>query len=598
LITGNSQKKQIIVERLIDSGINISPSTLEFILNLDKPLEKVKMLIKEASFNPKFNGHLTIPFLKQSQNEEIIKALKRTSIKIDASSTKKEEIIKKKVKSVANFEVFSKKEPKEEEKQKKTPPIEKPTKIEASIEPKTIITPVVKQGSSLKKTKEKSKKLKQFGSTKSAFGFKPLAKEYSTDYVVLKDPTGKLYTNGAYDDFYELTIDKFNKLHKLMRNRDEAKNSFKINSIIRNKEKVEISTIGLVRDIRQTKKGNYFITLEDMTGTINVLVRQDHENLDNYKIAERTISDQMLFVEGTFSPGDFGKNGIIFASYITKIDVPTGYKPNKSPDPVSMVLLSDTHIGSKEFEEKLWLKFVDFLNGKEGNKNLREMAGKIKYIIINGDLVDGIGIYPSQKDDLIITDIYQQYSRAAELLSSIPDHIKIIYSCGNHEPVRNAIPRHAVPKKYVEPLINLGIKCIGNPALVKTHEVTTLTFHGDSMLDLNMLVAGLEHDNAVETMKEMLICRHLAPIFGKRTQLAPTNKDWLVIDKIPDIFHTGHLHINGLGHYRNVLLVNSGCFQAQTSFMKSFGIQPTPGIVPIIELDTLKSLEFNLKTQL
>ncbi|MFX1238874.1 MAG: DNA polymerase II small subunit, partial [Promethearchaeota archaeon] len=107
------------------------------------------------------------------------------------------------------------------------------------------------------------------------------------------------------------------------------------------------------------------------------------------------------------------------------------------------------------------------------------------------------------------------------------------------------------------------------------------------------LVSGLENEKPTETMKEFLICRHLAPIFGKRTQIAPTSNDWLVIDTIPDIFHTGHIHINGLDKYKNISLVNSGCFQAQTDFMKSFGIVPTPGRVPIIELDTYKSIELD-----
>ena len=41
--------------------------------------------------------------------------------------------------------------------------------------------------------------------------------------------------------------------------------------------------------------------------------------------------------------------------------------------------------------------------------------------------------------------------------------------------------------------------------------------------------------------------------------------------------------------------MNSGCFQSQTDFMKSFGINPTPGVTPIIELDTLRCLELDLK---
>jgi len=110
-----------------------------------------------------------------------------------------------------------------------------------------------------------------------------------------------------------------------------------------------------------------------------------------------------------------------------------------------------------------------------------------------------------------------------------------------------------------------------------------------------MLIPGLENNKSVETMKELLKCRHLAPIYGKKTQIAPTSKDWLVIDKIPDIFHTGHIHINDMGSYNNILLANSGCFQSQTEFMNSLGIHPTPGILSIVDLDTLKGTQLDLK---
>jgi DNA polymerase II small subunit len=303
----------------------------------------------------------------------------------------------------------------------------------------------------------------------------------------------------------------------------------------------------------------------------------------------------MLAVTGTFSPGEKGKKGIIFANTISKIDIPTDFSPNYSPDPLSIALISDTHIGSKEFEEKLFNKFIDFLNGKHDNKIYRDIASRIKYLVINGDLIDGIGIYPNQQEDLVIPDIYKQYQKAAELLSKVPDHIKIFYVSGNHEPVRNAIPRPAVPKKYCEEIYNIGVKCLGNPSFIKTHNVNSLIYHGESMHDINMLIHDIDINNPIESMKEFLICRHLAPIYGEKTQIAPMEHDLLVIDKIPDIFHTGHVHINGIGKYRNVSLVNSGCFQAQTDFMRSFGIVPTPGIVSIIELDTLKPISLNFK---
>jgi DNA polymerase II small subunit len=304
----------------------------------------------------------------------------------------------------------------------------------------------------------------------------------------------------------------------------------------------------------------------------------------------------MIYIEGTYNPGENNSRGVIFADVILKIDIRNDFQPNISPDPLSIVLISDTHIGSKEFESDLWNKFVDFLNGRNLNKKNREIAGRIKYLVINGDLVDGVGIYPNQQEDLTITDIFKQFTHASELLSEIPDHVKIIFSSGNHDPVRNAIPRPAVPKKYASDLIDIGVKCVGNPSLIQTHNVKTLVYHGDSMLDMNLLISGLENDKPVETMKEILTCRHLAPVYGKRTQIAPVSKDWLVIDSIPDIFHTGHIHINGYEKYKRISLVNSGCFQAQTDFMKSFGIIPTPGIVPIIELDTLNCLELDLKT--
>ncbi|MFW9989488.1 MAG: metallophosphoesterase, partial [Candidatus Odinarchaeota archaeon] len=388
------------------------------------------------------------------------------------------------------------------------------------------------------------------------------------------------------------------RLRNLMRKKPEVLSANNINNVLRLTNKVEVSIIGLVNEIRETKNQNFFLTIEDLTGSVNVIVRKDSENQENIQLTNKIINDQMVYVEGTYNPSERGRSGVIYCNYISKIDIPKNYEPNKALDPLSIVLISDTHIGSKEFEEKLWNRFINFLNGKIGNQSQRERAGRIKYIIINGDLVDGIGVYPTQKSDLIISDIYNQFKEAAKILSGIPEHIKIFYSSGNHEPVRNAIPRPSVPKKYSLDLLNQGVICVGNPSIIQTHNVNTLVFHGDSMLDLNMLIPGLENNKPIETMKELLICRHLAPIYGKKTQIAPLDRDWLVIDKIPDVFHTGHIHINGMGSYSNIMLANSGCFQSQTDFMNSLGIKPTPGILSIIDLDTLKGTQLDLKSNI
>ncbi|MFX1280163.1 MAG: metallophosphoesterase [Promethearchaeota archaeon] len=590
--TEKTDVKKTVIKKLVNSGINITPSLLDFVLELEDPLNKINLIIKDTSFIPSFRSHLTEDILKKTSNEEIKKILKRKIVKAEVGSKEDD------IEMILNLDSSRKKTLESTNsvplKSDRSPPI--------SIETRNSeIFTLLRQNDNNELSKGdvvRNSKIELVEGAKSSLTFTPIAKDYSSKYEILKDPTGKLYTTGEYKDFYDLTLDKFNRLRTLMRKRTEVHNADNINNILRLSSRVEVSLIGLVNEIRITKNGFYLITLEDLTGLINVIIRKDTENQDNVKIAERTLNDQMLYIEGTYNPGDKGKSGVIYGNYISKIDIPRDFEPNKSSDPLSIVLTSDTHIGSKEFEAKLWKRFIEFLNGKIGNKAQRDRAGRIKYLVINGDLIDGIGVYPAQENDLLISNIYEQFHKAAEFLTEIPDYIKIFYSSGNHEPVRNAIPRPAVPKKYSKELIDIGVKCIGNPSIIKTHDVNTLIFHGDSILDLNMLIPGMEHTKSAETMKEFLKCRHLAPVYGKKTQIAPTQKDWLIIDKIPDIFHTGHIHINDMDTYNNVILVNSGCFQSQTEFMNSLGIHPTPGIISIVDLDTLRGTQLDLKSKI
>ena len=562
---------------------------LENILSINNPLKNLNLLIKETSFIPSFKSHLTETVIKDISDEKLHRVLKRNISKTNPlllqEETNQPPERSNLQKEAVTSALLDKNLPSE------FSPLIESSKTEYERQ-ETSTRNLLSEQITKKKT---TKKTPRFESTKSIFTFKPIAKEYKSNYEVIQDPTNKLFTNGKYDDFYELTLDKYNKLKNLIRKRPEVSSATNINNIFRISNSIEISTLGLVDKIHQTKKGNYLFTLEDLTGKISVLIQNNSENLDFVKIIERTLNDQMVFVKGLYNPGKHGRKGIIFASYISKIDIPTNFQPNFSPDPLSIALISDIHIGSKEFEEGLFTKFINFLNGKSNNKLLREKAGRIKYLVINGDLIDGIGIYPNQQEDLVITDIYKQFKKASEILLEIPDYIKIFFVSGNHEPVRNAIPRPAVPKKYCEDLVNMGIKCLGNPSLIKTHNVNTLIYHGESMHDITRIIHDLDINKPIETMKEFLIGRHLAPTFGGKTQIAPVNTDHLIVEKIPDIFHTGHVHINGIGKYRNVTLVNSGCFQAQTDFMKSFGIMPTPGIVPVIELDSLDFLTLDFK---
>ena len=93
-------------------------------------------------------------------------------------------------------------------------------------------------------------------------------------------------------------------------------------------------------------------------------------------------------------------------------------------------------------------------------------------------------------------------------------------------------------------------------------------------------------------MEELLNKRHLAPIYGERTPLASELEDYLVVDKVPDIFHTGHVHINTYKNYKGVHMINSGTFQTQTEFQKVHNILPTCAEVPVLHRGVYKKLKF------
>jgi DNA polymerase II small subunit len=89
-------------------------------------------------------------------------------------------------------------------------------------------------------------------------------------------------------------------------------------------------------------------------------------------------------------------------------------------------------------------------------------------------------------------------------------------------------------------------------------------------------------------MKQLLKKRHVAPKYGGTTRISPEPEDHLVIDEVPDIFHTGHVHKLGYGSYHNVLTINSSCWQSQTSFQESVNLDPDVGYAPIVDLSTFE----------
>ena len=426
---------------------------------------------------------------------------------------------------------------------------------------------------------------------KKVKGWKPLAKEYEPEIQIFKDITGNSTSEGTTDDFNKLFMNRFNSVKKILRNqRRELSNAIPINRI-KNSGLKEIQIVGIVRDVRNTTNGHRLIELEDETGTvICIALKSNRELLQN---ANEVVLDEIIGLHGQLS-----KNKDLFViNNIICPDISVQNHKHKSEIPLYAAFVSDIHIGSKQFMEKEWGRFLRWLNGEIGNSRQKDVAGKIKYLVIPGDVVDGIGIYPNQEKELSIIDVYRQYEVLAEQLSLIPDQISIIMQPGNHDAVRPAEPQPTFEKEIQDLFTGRDIKFVGNPCYFSLNDVEILSYHGQSLLDFATNIQHLKYNEPVEIMKVMLKKHHLAPTYGGYTPLAPEHLDYMVIDKIPDIFVTGHVHLAQISEYRGVTLINASSWQSQTAYQKMLNFIPDSAKLPIVDLKTsnVTMMDFNKK---
>jgi DNA polymerase II small subunit len=388
---------------------------------------------------------------------------------------------------------------------------------------------------------------------------------------VAGDVTGRSTGTGEYDDFVSVFRDRYERLSGQLRGRV---NHRPVSAIDDMPGGSDVATIGLVNDLRSSANGHRIIELEDTTGTFPCLITKDRDIAD---LVDELLLDECVAVEGTLSDDA----GIVFVDALYFPDIPRTYRPNTADRHVQAALVSDIHVGSQEFMADAWERFADWLH--------TEAATAVEYLLIAGDMVEGVGVYPDQDEELDIVDIYDQYKRFSEHLKSVPGDIEVVMIPGNHDAVRLAEPQPAFDEELRDIMSAHDARIVGNPSTVTVGGVSVLMYHGVS---LDELIAELperkaSYDHPHRAMYHLLKKRHVAPKYGGHMRLAPEERDYLVIEDVPDVFHTGHVHKLGYGKYHNVLAVNSGCWQAQTAFQKSVNIDPDAGFAPIVDLDTL-----------
>ena len=528
-----------ILLKFAKKGINLSPEAYNKVINAESPIDFASSLIVKLKGDNYSSKDLV------SVSGETIDEI--TGIKTPALSN-----------DTSSDEVKIKPEP---EKQKAT---------EEKSEPEKYVNEIIKEASqTIKNTGAKFKRNEQKTNVKY-------------DFKILQDTSKKSYTSGELENLISYFKSRYDKLSNILSKRPELKNFTKIADIGEGQE--SISLILMVKEIRSSKNGHKIVEFEDDTGEISVLFSNKKEEL--FAEAEKLVKDEVVgvIVNKSDDPKFAFAQQLIYPG-VLKI-------PEKEMD-FGIVFLSDVHIGSLTFLEDAFQRFVDWINCETGTEEQIEVAQDVKYLIIGGDIVDGIGVYPNQEKELAIKDITEQYNEAARFLGNIRNDIKIIIAPGNHDASRVAEPQPAVPEEYAKALYELdNVEFISNPGYVSLDGINVLIYHGRSFDDLVMAVKQFTHERNDILMEELLQKRHLAPIYGERTPLASELEDYLVIDEVPDVLHTGHVHINTYRKFKGIHLINSGTFQTQTEFQKIYNIEPTPAEVPILHKGKYKHFKF------
>jgi len=411
------------------------------------------------------------------------------------------------------------------------------------------------------------------------------AKNIQANYKILEEYNinKDSFSKGKIDDFLVYFQDKFKFLDSLLRKHQiNAKETSRLKTI---PNKTDVDVIGMVSKKWTSKNGHLAMELEDFEGKCIGLVMKKDEAL--LREAELAIPDSVIAIKGTKLSND-----LIIVKAILFPDVQIKGERTIAKD-VSIAGISDMHIGSKLFQEKTFENFLKWINRKAGESS--KLAEKVKYLVITGDNVDGIGIYPSQFDELAIKSISKQYELFSELILQIPEYIEIFIIPGQHDAVRWADPQPQIPEEMVPELAKKkNIHFLSSPGWVAIEGLKILLYHGPALHDLFSQISYLNASKPAKGMASLLKRRDLMCGYGLSRPYVPESKDYMLMREEPDIVFMGEHHRFDIDTYRGITVVNNSTFQAQTAYQFGLGHIPTPGIVSVINLKTRKLEQVNL----
>lgn len=415
--------------------------------------------------------------------------------------------------------------------------------------------------------------------------FKSYASEIDAKYSIINKEIE--YSNGTVEGFVSHFKSRLQKLRSIIEQHRNALNGMvsTLEGLRSYSDGREVTVLGIISNKTTTKNGNIMAIIEDETAESKIIFMNgtSQQGKDLFEKARHLVNDEVIGVKGKIS-GPF-----VIAKELVWPDVPIQERKRVNDD-IAIAFISDMHIGSKLFMERQFSNFIKWLNGN--HDEYKELANKVKYLVVGGDVVDGIGVYPNQDRDLAVLDIYAQYKMFFNFMSLVPDYIHIFVIPGNHDAVQRAEPQPQLNDELVGDFKSDNVHILPNPSFLSLHGVDILTYHGTSLDSVIRAIPDTSYAKPEKAMTEILKRRHLSPIYGGNI-IVPSKNDNMVIEKVPDILHMGHVHKNCISNYHGVDVINSGTWQATTDFQLVQGHVPTPCLVPVYETKSNKFVNLN-----
>ena len=390
------------------------------------------------------------------------------------------------------------------------------------------------------------------------------------------------------ETFRQLFLNRYEQLSTILKN--NIKEQFPLLNQNLTKEQIPKDIngilIGMVQDTRVLTTNKFVIQLENPKSEIltRCVMVQDSESFPGYR---DILRDSVIGIIGVL-PKNF-QGGYITAFWGKDIIRP-GFQPKEfrsTTDSHKILFVSDIHFGSQNFVRSVFAKLIKFLTLNDLDSQFQKLASEISTLMIVGDLVEGVGLFPDQKSDILYHSLQAQYDGLSVLLRDIPKNINIIVIPGEHDATQIPNPQPAIDKKIAKGLLELpNLESFGNPIRLSIENMSILAFHGQKNEVLFEKHLHLDPINPIIGIQHLLEYRHLYPEYGSFNPITPFKRDYLVIDEIPDVVVSGHFHQAHFKEYKGVKIITCGSFQREEHKRSKDKLNTYLGVFPVLDTHT------------